>query len=148
MSKTVSTKRARRPKKIYAKGWETRRRNQEAAQDAALIASATRMGLYQESPTITDPSHSCTTAIGASAEPGANQASQTRPSEVSAGDAIMRTIIMQRNEQLCCFLADMSAVRRFQMGGHKHAPLMVTRSQIEAVEDFLREQGFSEFEPA
>lgn len=59
-------------------------------------------------------------------------------------DAIARTLDMHRDEQLCGFLGDMSAARRSgQMVGH--FPVMLSRSQAEAIEQWLVEQGYSAF---
>lgn len=129
MSKTASTKRARRPKKIYAKGWETRRRRAEAAKEAKeLILS---MGATLEK------------AAESTQTQGWQPVKPAQAGEVSAGDAIMRTIIMHRDEQLCCFLAEVSTIRR--QGVPAYAPLMVSRSQVEAIESLLEEAGYSQF---
>lgn len=58
-------------------------------------------------------------------------------------DALLTTYRLNRDDQLCCFVADMQAIRR--QGLPNHAPVMLTRTQAEAIEDFLSEHGFSVF---
>lgn len=155
MSKTVSTKRARRPKNIYAKGWETRRRRAEAAKEAReLILS---MGATLEKAaagtkgwkpiTMTDTARMempSTTAIGASEAPGANQASQDRPSEINGGDALLHMSTLHRDEQLCSFIGTIDFIRKLP-GVPTYMPITVSRTSIEAIEDFLRDHGYSAF---
>lgn len=152
MSKTVSTKRARRPKKIYAKGWETRRRNELERERQAIefalsaeIAEAATEGMKNTWQPVERP-HSIDEAVEQKVQQRLEheaRVAQTRPSEVAAGDAILRTVMLHRDEQLSCFMADMRLMRH--LGMPPYAPISVTRSQIEAIEDFLTESGFTEF---
>lgn len=50
---------------------------------------------------------------------------------------------LHRDEQLCCFVADIAAMRR--AGWPSHAPAIISRSQIEAIEGFLQDLGYSMF---
>lgn len=122
---------ARRKKQAssYLKGWETRRQN---------AADKKAMGVIERlSETPIGPEHFDLKAIGQEMQ-AANRA------EGSGGDAILRTVVLHRDEQLCCFLGDMQALR--QMAGIPcFAPFTISRSQIEAIEDFLTEQGYSPF---
>lgn len=69
--------------------------------------------------------------------------SQHGAQEISAGEAILRMSVANRDEQLCCFVADMQTMRR--AGIPAHAPINLTRSQAEAIEDLLGELGYSVF---
>lgn len=65
-----------------------------------------------------------------------------RNQQVAGGDAIMRTILMHRDEQLCCFLAEVATIRRQPSVG-AYMPLMISRSQVDAIESLLEEHGYS-----
>lgn len=121
--------RKRRPISMYLKGWETRRRNQERKQ-----------GVPAQNVSNNAPGNPNLTTGLATPFP-----SDRKVEQVSAGEAIIRMSRIHRDEQLCCFLGDMQTMRRHSPPNH--APVMLTRSQAEAIEVFLTEQGFSMFGP-
>lgn len=114
-----SVSRKRRPKSVYAKGWATRRRK------ASILTQHDDHLMGQQNMPVP-------------------QVAQTSRSEMAAGDGIIRTLRIARDEQICCFLAEMAAIRR--MGSPTpFGPIMVSRSQIDAIEDFLAEHGCTQF---
>lgn len=143
MPKTRSVvSRKKRPKSVYSRGWETRRRNQERENAADVWAAQAALNEISRHEKL-----SATTMRGASTEPGANlnttgTATPSR-SEASGGDALLRMRIMHRDDQLCGFVAEMATMRR--MSKNDHMPLMMARAQLEAIEDFLIESGFTPF---
>jgi len=118
-----SVRRKRRPKSIYAKGWETRRLRAQGIPANVAIPNAMVGG---------DPNVPLTTGL----------TTQSR-SEVSGGDALLRMAMMHRDDQLCGFLGDMNAMRMMRMPAH--APMMLSRAQAEAIEEFLIDHGYSLF---
>jgi len=134
-----TSKRPKRPKSVFAKGWETRRRNQ-------LLRDSENMGVPGNpvmGETNADPRDPNVYQQSATLR-AANQASPIPPSSPSAIDAIENTLRLQRDEQLCGFMADLLFVRQ-HVRGPVHAPMVVTRSQIDAIEEFLSEHGYSAF---
>jgi hypothetical protein len=139
--KKLSTlSRRKRPKGVYAKGWATRRLR-KVAREAYLATT-------EKPPTVNVQAVADEIARASGWNPATvAEASQmgTVHSEQHArpGDAVISLLAIHRDEQLACFMADMQCIRR--MGMPVHAPIMISRSQIEAIEDFLGEQGFSMF---
>jgi hypothetical protein len=65
---------------------------------------------------------------------------------ISTPDALSRTISMHRNAQLCAFLGDLVSIRG-KGGWRDFLPIMVSKPQIEAIEDFLLRSGYTIFNP-
>lgn len=136
MPKKPTVQRSKKPKDRYAKGWETRRAK---ASQKVLAGLNEALAMAADAPI---PSSAIQNAAIRGQVHILNQAAQMSP-ETAGGDAILRTVMMHRDEQLCCFMGDMAALRR--MGGSRFMPVVISRSQIEAIEDFLADQGFSMF---
>jgi hypothetical protein len=131
--------RKKRPKSVYSRGWETRRRNQEALRSLHLTSE----GHKAFSNKIVKGLQQAVATTGLVTQSPSDDHSNDNRREVSAGDAILRTVMIHRDEQLCCFVAEMMTLRR--QGVPSHAPMMVSRSQCEAIEDLLAELGYSMF---
>lgn len=58
-------------------------------------------------------------------------------------DVVIALLNQVRTEQLCSFVAEMAAVRR--MAGANYNPVIVSRMQAEAIEEFLVELGYGVF---
>lgn len=135
---STTSQRKRRPKGVYAKGWATRRLRKVARE--AYLEEAGSMVKAIASQLPKPPADWNPTTVAEAALMGAGAA----PSEgASRGDAVISLLAIHRDEQLACFMADMQCMRR--MGMPSHAPIMVSRSQIEAIEDLLGELGYSMF---
>lgn len=141
-AKKLSTilRRKRRPKSVYAKGWETRRANKAALEEflGQKTVQALKKGL---APLTNDPD--AAKAAGWSPVTVAEAAQMGAVHSEQRGDAVISLLAIHRDEQLCCFLADIMQLRKCGMPAH--APIMVTRSQVEALEDFLTEHGVTMF---
>lgn len=73
-----------------------------------------------------------------------NQAKSTSISQIPPSDAaVLRLLEQMRNEQLNCFMADMESIRRSDAPAF--VPITVTRTQADAIEQFLSEYGYSAF---
>lgn len=119
----MTARRKKRPKSVFAKGWATRRRNQEL---------------------LNGPGEKIQGIAAIPATPESNADPRNPNMAQSPIDAIARTLDMHRDEQLCCFLAEMSTMRRTgALQGH--FPIMLSRSQAEAIEGWLTEYGYSPF---
>lgn len=141
--KKHSISRRRRPKSIYAKGWETRRLRKiarDAYLEEATGALSNALGAVTSDPKAAQAAGWTPVNV---AEAAMMTSDPNVRSEISGGDALLRLTTLHRDEQLSCFMADMAAMRR--MGMPSHAPVIITRSQIEAIEDFLAEHGVSMF---
>lgn len=151
MKKSI-TKKAKRPKSVLKKAWETRRKN--AAHRALPEAEMNRL-LYGDTETSSDLMKQVAPMLKsppglASLAQGTQQTSQTATlrseanginPEYNPAAEIAHVLDLHRTEQLCAFLGDISALRQNgQMKGHY--PIMVSRTQINAVEDFLRDHGY------
>jgi len=120
----------KRTKASYSKGWETRRRNAALAQPNRSVEGMTANEL--------------TEALKACATTAAQDTASDNSRRHSEVDAISRTLDLHRDEQLCGFLGDMSAMR--SMGSLRgHYPVMISRAQVEAIEGFLSDHGYGPF---
>lgn len=112
----------KRPKSVMQKAWATRRLKAMTLVDREEFLK----GVAAHMPT-----------AESNADPQ-NPNSRLR-SEV---DGIARTIELHRDEMLLGFLGDMAAVRGMRPYNDHH-PMLVSRAQAEAIEQFLTEQGYS-----
>ncbi len=131
----------RQPLNRHKKGWATRRRKRKA-ELKRIEAEAAK--LKPELDKLFEGTPAVSTDTANDNKLTAQAAATNSIPRSEAVDAVGRTLEMHRDEQIACFLADMVAMR--QMGGMKgHFPIMVSRSQIEAIEEFLTDHGYSGF---
>jgi hypothetical protein len=118
---------------MYLKGWETRRRNAKAKASEEKKSAVETQSMNEA-------------IFGDNAQPMKKYwNSEPRPAEgeVSSGDALLHMALLHRNESLCQYVAEIQTIRRLSIP--VHAPIMISRSQAEAIEEFLIEHGFSMF---
>lgn len=129
------TPHGKRPKSVLRKAWKTRRARAELAKlpkyDPKAPLVVDREAFLEE---VAAHMPQTDTANDNKAQP-----SQTHRSEI---DGIARTIELHRDEMLLGFMGDMNAIRS-QRRGTDHHPIMLSRAQAEAIEQYLNEQGYT-----
>lgn len=126
-----------RPKSVLKKAWETRRRN-AGVKPLTIDRDGFLKGLGTE---LRNLNEGLPTQSGAM-EPKNAQASPTPRSDNP--DPIAALLDQFRDEQLCSFVAEIAAIRHMQ-GPNSHQPIMLSRPQAEAIEDFLVSEGYGPF---
>ncbi len=144
MKKSITKKAtsSKRPKSVLRKAWETRRKNEKHR--ASLEGQMNKVFFGDNADTSKLPGlaslSQATKTLGTETPRSENAA--TVGGVNAAFDAVARTIEMHRDEMLLGFMGDMSAMRSTN-GRTGHHPIMLSKAQANAIEEFLSLHGYS-----